>query len=89
MVNQQQFDDASQKIQQAIAASNVPPQIIASLGQLAENATKDKALYPMFVQQLEKYKLVDPGELGAGLNKRALAAFVAMGKIAQKMAGGK
>jgi hypothetical protein len=89
MVNQQQFNDASQKIQQAIASSGVPPQVIASLGQLAESAAKDPALYPMFVQQLEKYKLVDPGELGTGINKKALSAFVAMGKIAQKMTGGK
>jgi hypothetical protein len=88
MATQQNYAQAAQQIQQAIASSGVNPKIIAGLGHLAHNAIKDKALYPLFVKQLEGYKLADPGELGNKINYKALSAFVAMGKIAEKMAGG-
>ena len=88
MDDQQKVQQVTQAIQQAIQEGGVNPQVIVQFGNMAEQAIKDKALYPMFVKQLENYKLIDPGELGQSINYHALSMFVLMGKIAQKMARG-
>lgn len=88
MDNQQAIQQVTQAIQQSIQEGGVNPKTIVQFGNMAEQAIKDKALYPLFLKQLEKYKLIEPGELGQSINYHALSIFVLMGKIAQRMVGG-
>jgi hypothetical protein len=79
-------EDALQYIQhlkQLVQQSGVPPQYFIQLGQLAERAIKDHAQYPLLVKQLQKLKILDPGEFDNQYSGLLIQLVVLMGKIAE------
>jgi hypothetical protein len=81
MNEQQQVAQVKQVINEAVREQNVPPQQIHRAGEMAMAAIKDPALYPIFVQQIEKIGLAKKGEFPENINYYALALFVAAAKM--------
>jgi hypothetical protein len=80
-----QMEAAKQGVKQYLATVKVMPEILVMAGQMAEAVIKDKALYPMFRQQVINNKLVEPDDLDKKIDYPSLAVFATMGKITEKM----
>ena len=79
-------EDALQYIEhlkQLIHQSGVPIQVYSQLGHMAEIAIKDHAQYPLLIQQMQKLKILDPGEFDNQYSGVLVQLAVLMGKIAE------
>ena len=82
---QQQVQQAKLSVKQFIEASKIKPQTIIQLGDMAEAALKDKALYQVFREQAMKSGAADEEDVPAKPNPHLLVSFVALGKLASQM----
>jgi len=82
---QQQLQQAKMSVKQFIEASQIKPQTIVQLGDMAEAALKDKALYQVFREQAMKSGAADEEDVPEKPNPHLLASFVAIGKLASQL----
>jgi hypothetical protein len=80
----QAYQQEIQKAQQL----GVQPAMFVQLGNFAEQAAKDSALYPIFTKALIDQKLADPEDLQKGIDYQMLSHFVILGKVAEQMTKG-
>jgi len=78
-----QVEQAKEQIKQIMRAQNITPQQIMRGAQMAELAIRDKTMYPAMVQMAVKEGLIQPNQIGPGIDYKFLAGAVAAGKIAQ------
>jgi len=83
---QQMLYESKEKIKGILKQSNINPQVLINLGDMAMGAIKDKALYPMLWQALEQSGLSPGKEKPEGIDYKLLAHLVAAGKIAKMIA---
>jgi hypothetical protein len=88
MVTQQQIKQYNDELIQLIKESGVSPQIYSSFGEMAKNTIKDPALYPILIEQLTKYKIIDPGEYDNKINFSLIKTLALMGKLAEQISKG-
>lgn len=84
-----EIEKAKQKLQQMLAKNKINPQTFVQAGQMAEQALKNTALYPMLTQMLIKQGLLEQKDLQQGIDKKFLAYTIAMGKIAELIVQGR
>lgn len=75
-------------VQSLAQKSGVSPDVLAQLGQLAEQSLKDKNVYPEFVNQMVSSGLANPDQFGEDIDYQAIISMIAMGRASQQMAGG-
>ena len=75
-------------VQSLAQKSGVSPDVLAQLGQLAEQSLKDKNVYPEFVNQMVSSGLASPDQFGEDIDYQAIISMIAMGRASQQMAGG-
>lgn len=78
--------DINQVRQQVMALTQqegADPNLIIQIGQFARQVIANKSLYPIFKQAVLNAGLADPGDLGDGVDYKALSYFVAAAKILQ------
>lgn len=75
-------------VQSLAQKSGVSPDVLAQLGQLAEQSLKDKNVYPEFVNQMVSSGLASPDQFGKDIDYQAIISMIAMGRASQQMAGG-
>jgi hypothetical protein len=69
-------------LKQALTQNNVQPQMVANLGNMAFASIKNKALYPMVIQQAQQLKLIGK-DVKQGQDYQTLSKIVVAGKLAQ------
>jgi hypothetical protein len=77
--------NAKTEIKNYIAATKVAPEMLVKIGEMAAAVIKDKALYPMFREQILQAKLAEESDLPAKINYPALSVFATMGKLTSQM----
>jgi uracil-DNA glycosylase len=79
---QEEVMRVKESLKQQLAANNIQPQIIVNLGRLAFAAIKDKALYPMVIQQAKQLGLIGNNK-HLGYDYKVLSTLVVTGKLAE------
>lgn len=75
---------ATEQITQVINQSGMPPSMLAKIGNLAEQAIKDKSKYKQFVDFMVQHKL-ETAETMKKPDYQMLASMVVIGKVAETM----
>ena len=86
--SKQEITKAYQKEIQEAQPLGVQPAMFVQLGNFAQQAAKDKALYPIFIKALVDQKLADPEDFGKSIDYKMLSHFLVLGKVAEQMAKG-
>jgi predicted Zn-dependent peptidase len=69
-------------LKQVLTQNNIQPQIIANLGKMAFASIKNKALYPMVVQQAQQLQLIN-NNIKKGYDYKVLSTLVVIGKLSE------
>ena len=72
---------AKQQLNQLLTKYKIEPEVITRLAQAANMAMKDKALYPMFVQQAKQSGIPGAEQLSAKIDYQKLGQIIAIGKL--------
>jgi hypothetical protein len=73
-----------ESLKQALIQNNIQPQMVANLGNMAFSTIKNKALYPMVIQQAQQMKLIGQ-DTKQGHDYKTLSKIVVAGKLAEMM----
>jgi len=69
-------------LKQALTQNNVQPQMVANLGNMAFASIKNKALYPMVIQQAQQLKLIGQNAQQE-YDYKTLSKLVVAGKLSE------
>ena len=69
-------------LKQQLTQNNIQPQMVANLGNMAFASIKNKALYPMVIQQAQQLKLIGQ-DAQQGYDYKILSAIVVVGKLSE------
>jgi hypothetical protein len=86
-VSNQQAHQEIMKTLQEMQQQGIDIPTIVQLGQFAEQAVKDQALYPVFTKALVDKQIAEPDEVQGPINYAILSLFVTLGKAASKNTG--
>lgn len=81
----QNIEEAKQAVRAFLEESKIPPKALQQVGNMAEQAIKDKALYPMLRQQLIANKLFAEDDIPENFDYTILATLAAMGRLLPQM----
>ena len=76
---------AKKQIATLIQQFKIPPQSIIQIGKMAEQAMKDRALYPMLKDAAIKSGMMDEADFGQGFNEKLLGVLVTLSRATEKM----
>jgi len=79
---QEEMMRVKEALKQALTQNNVQPQMVANLGNMAFASIKNKALYPMVIQQAQQLKLIGQN-VKQGQDYQTLSKIVVAGKLAE------
>ena len=82
---QQQLAMAKKEVMEFIQMNEINPEFMTRVGEMATACLKDKALYPMFRQQLMASGYFEDDDLTQKYNPTQLAVFSTVGKMVQDM----
>ena len=71
----------------AINQSGISPEIIISVGQMAQDSLKNKTLYPMVKDAAIRAGLAQNDDFQGKIDYQTLAILAVLGKAAQQMQG--
>jgi len=80
---------AKLETQKFLAENNIKPELMMRAGEMALAAIKDKALYPMFREQMIKNGLADKEDIPMKYNYGILTLISTMGKLAGQLSQAK
>lgn len=79
------IDSVKEQVLTAINEFNINPMVLINLGQMAEQAIGNKALYPMVQDAAISNGLADKEDFKPGIDYQMLAVFATVARIAKQM----
>jgi hypothetical protein len=76
---------AKEETRKFLAENNIQPQAMMRFGEMADATIKDKALYPMFREQLIKTGMADETDIPTKYNYTILVIISTMGRLAGQL----
>jgi hypothetical protein len=81
-------EEAKKKVNELITKKKIDPKKVSQIGTMAFQAISDPALYPMVVQNAVQNKIIEPEEVGQGIDYKLLGGLITAGKLAEQIAKG-
>lgn len=78
-----EVQQAKEQIREIMKSQNMSPDMVVRAGKMAELAIRNKAMYPAMVQLAVKERMIEPNQIGPGIDYKFLASVVSAGRIAQ------
>lgn len=78
-------EQVKQMMFDAINQTGVPPETIIAVGQIAEQAINNKALYPMVKDAALRAGLAEQGDFTDNIDYQILGTLAMVGKAAEQM----
>lgn len=82
---QQQVAQAKQQVKEFIQMNGISPDFMVRIGQMATGCLRNKALYPLFREQVMNSGYFEDDDLTQRYNPTQLAVFATAGKMAKEM----
>ena len=77
------------QLRRALASAGITPEAMVRLGELAQVAIQDKAMFPVAAQAAVKEGLIKPEMIPQGIDYKMLAQIAVAGRAAQELVGAK
>jgi len=76
-----QLEKAKEQLQNLITENNIDPNTLIQLGDMANQALKDKSLYPMVKQKAHQSKIPNPEVIQEGFDYRFIGSLMSIAQL--------